>query len=164
MKNWQLTKRQYLSLKYKYMKERVTDLVRSEGNRHYFGLPICRREEFVEFGLKDSKFNSLFKKYKRSKGKRAKSPSVDRIKSTRGYTLDNIQFLSLSDNVKKTKKDRWIVLQNTTTYRLHRFATAGEAGRFLGHKWHIKVERRSFTNLKTGEVFANATNRFYYLM
>ena len=40
------------------------------------------------------------------KGKTAKSASIDRIDHTRGYFIDNIQVLSLSDNSKKQHTDK----------------------------------------------------------
>ena len=39
------------------------------------------------------------------KGKLAKSASIDRIDSTKGYSIDNIQILSLAENASKSNKD-----------------------------------------------------------
>lgn len=153
-----MNKRQYLSQKYCYMRDRVSDKSRSAGGRNYFRQPLCDREAFLEFGLTDDNFNRLFKNYKRSQGKRSKAPSVDRIKSNKGYQLDNIQFLSLSENSSKVKQEKWVVLQDSKTKRMHRFASAGEAGRFLRHKWHVHVSRKTFTHMKTGRVYLNRTN------
>jgi hypothetical protein len=42
--------------------------------------------------------------YLRGKGKSSTSYSIDRIDNTKGYTLDNIQILTLSENSKKQSK------------------------------------------------------------
>lgn len=153
-----MSPRQYLAQKYCYMRDRVTDPGRSTDGRHYFGLALCSREEFISFGMKSKKFLALFKRYKKSKGKRYLAPSVDRINILHGYTINNIQFLSLSDNVLKARRDRWVALKNVKTGRLHRFTTTVEASRFLGHRARIKVSRPTFRSLKTGEVFLNKTS------
>jgi len=155
MKNYQMTPRQYLVQKYCYMRDRVSDPGRSIEGRHYLNLPICTQAEFVSFGLRSRRFAKLFQEYKRSRGNRAKAPSVDRINPTRGYTLDNIQFLSLSDNVSKAKTDLKVVLKSFETGRVYRFLNATKAGSFLGHKRGIRTTRRSFVNLNTGERFLN---------
>jgi hypothetical protein len=155
MKNWQMTARQYLVQKYCYMRDRVTDPGRSIEGRHYFNISLCSQQEFINFGLRSKKFNDLFKIYKRSKGKRHLAPSVDRINPLHGYSLNNIQFLSLSKNVKKSRTDKWVVLENEETGRLHKFLSTTEASKFLGHLTRIKVSRASFISQKTGERFFN---------
>lgn len=157
MKNWQLTKEQYISRKYNYMRDRVTDPKRSEGGRHYYNLPICSRQEFFQFANSNPKFSRLFKTYKRSRGNRAKAPSVDRIDIYKGYTLNNIQFLTLSDNVLKVHSDKWFTLKSKKTGKLFRFASTLEVGRFLNHKGRVKTTRKSFFNVKTKEHFINTT-------
>lgn len=163
MKNYQRTKLQYLSNLYSHMKERVTNPDKSVQGRKYLGLPICSRESFIAFGLKDSKFNALFKKYKRSRGKRVFAPSVDRINNRRGYTRSNIQFLSLPENSLKDRKRRWVVLKSLATGKVYRFFSTGDAADFLKHRTHIKITRPRFFNVRTGEKFLNLTNlKFRY--
>lgn len=45
--------------------------------------------------------------YLELKGKLRKSASIDRIDHTKGYSLDNIQVLSLSDNGKKGNEEKY---------------------------------------------------------
>lgn len=155
MRNYQLSPKQYLVKKYSYMLGRINEKKRSVGGRHYYKLPICSLQEFLHLGLNDTKFKSLFSTYKRSKGTLSKAPSVDRINNSRGYTTKNIQFLTLSDNVKKAFKEKKIVIQDTKTLKIFRFRTTTEAANFLGHKWRIKKSRKSFRHLKTNKVFLN---------
>lgn len=61
-----------------------------------------------DFGLTLAEFELFCEQtnYLVLKGKTAKSASIDRIDHTRGYYLDNIQMLSLSDNSKKQHTDK----------------------------------------------------------
>lgn len=156
MKNWELTKIQYLAAKYKYMSQRVTEKARSNEGRNYFGLPIVARKAFMDWASSDPTFSRLWKNYKRSQGNRAKAPSIDRININRGYTLGNMQFLTLSNNVKKATVDRRVVLVNETTGRVFRFRTRTEASKFLGHSHPIKLSHKFFVNTKKEKFFNNS--------
>lgn len=158
MRNYQLTRKQFLNNLYSHMRERVTNPRKSVEGRKYLGLPILGRDKFLDFGLNDEAFNTLFKRYKRSKGKRALAPSIDRKRTTGGYTLGNIQFLTLSENSNKDRKVKWITLRSTETNKVYRFSTTTEVANFLNHKREVKVTRSGFVNTKTGERFVNLTN------
>lgn len=56
-----------------------------------------RRKEFI---LTIDEFIQFCKEtgYLQNKGKRKESASIDRIDTNKGYSIDNIQVLSLSDN------------------------------------------------------------------
>jgi len=140
------------------MKERVTNPLKSVGGRDYLGLSICSREDFISFGLESVRFNTLFKRYKRSRGLRAIAPSIDRVKNGKGYVLGNMQFLTVGENSKKDRKPKWIILKSTKTKKVVRFTSTVLAARFLKHKREIKVDRKSFLNPKTRELFTNLTD------
>ena len=53
-------------------------------------------EEFTEFCIKTD--------YLIGKGKRKESYSIDRRDNTKGYTLDNIRIMTLSENSRKSTK------------------------------------------------------------
>lgn len=55
-------------------------------------------EEFVEFCKETN--------YMEEKGKFGKAASIDRIDPAKGYTKDNIQVLSLSENTRKGNMER----------------------------------------------------------
>lgn len=129
------------------MKQRVTN-VATNSSKKYVGLPICNRSDFIEFGLHCPKFDKLFRSYKLSHGNRRKAPSVDRINNKKGYTLDNMQFLSVPDNRRKASIPRWVKLKDSITGRIHSFRTTREASNFLGHLHPIKATRKSFFRMK----------------
>jgi hypothetical protein len=167
MKNWKLTKAAYLNKLYRYMKDRVTYPYKSlniNGKRtlNYYGLPLCSREEFLRFAMKSRRFDRIFKGYKSVKGRsRGYAPSVDRINNKQGYQLNNIQFLTLSDNVSKSNQQRrnWIYIKNNKTGRVLSFSSTRKVSEFLGQKGRVNLRHVRFTNLKTGIKFHNLTDK-----
>lgn len=67
----------------------------------YEGLPICSREQFYRKFLYSEHYLELFKKWKSSGYCLKLSPSLDRIDNSKGYTIDNIQIITQSENRKK---------------------------------------------------------------
>lgn len=64
-----------------------------------------RRKKYFDITL--AQFRDFCKRtnYINLKGKNADSASIDRIKIEEGYTISNIQILSLSDNTKKMHEE-----------------------------------------------------------
>lgn len=69
------------------------------------GFECLSREEFYKFGLESATFLTLFKLWRETGCTRKLTPSLDRIDRTKGYSLDNIQWLSVSDNSKKWHRE-----------------------------------------------------------
>jgi hypothetical protein len=76
------------------------------GGKYYIGLPICAREEFYNLALNSEQLKTVFIQWQESGYKSDFAPTVDRIINERGYALNNIQFLSKSDNSKKSHIQR----------------------------------------------------------
>ena len=55
----------------------------------------------MKWAESDPEFIRLFKEWEESGYEYKLTPSIDRIDNSRGYDLDNIQFLTLSENSKK---------------------------------------------------------------
>jgi len=70
------------------------------------GKPLLTREEFLEW-FKESRdeFDILWSAYVESGYSLTLAPSVDRIKSGKGYEIGNLQWLTQSDNSSKRDRD-----------------------------------------------------------
>jgi len=96
---------------------------------------IISRNEFIDFAENSLEFDSLWEVWIRSNKVKKLVPSIDRIDNDRGYTRDNIQFLTLSDNDKKKMDDysdtghRIKLIQNGKEYY---FRSLKEGSRFVG--------------------------------
>jgi hypothetical protein len=73
----------------------------------YKGLDILSKEDFYTFANSSDEFNHLYSSWVDSGYSRRLSPSIDRVDSTKGYTLDNIQFITHSENSTKGAESRW---------------------------------------------------------
>lgn len=65
------------------------------------GKPIVSRDEFVAWGLAHPDYLRLHAKWVESDYVRRLSPSIDRIDPDKGYTLDNMQWLTVEENTRK---------------------------------------------------------------
>lgn len=91
------TRTGFLNCKYKKMKQRVTG--GHPTKRHlYLGLEILPKEDFISFTNADESFNTLFKVWEASGYDTKLTPSINRIDSNKGYTLDNIEWITHSEN------------------------------------------------------------------
>ncbi len=81
------------------MKQRV--LGQDVKHPYYAGMGLCPRAAFYEWATADPAYARLFESWKRAGFPLALSPSIDRIDKARGYTLGNMQFITLSENSRK---------------------------------------------------------------
>ena len=96
-KKYEKTINGLLMRRYRNMETRVLGL--GQKKRHlYMGKELMPREVFYEWSLKSPEFNSLYLKWKEGGFDRKISPSVDRIDSAKGYTLDNVRWITFSEN------------------------------------------------------------------
>lgn len=64
---------------------------------------LCSKEEFLNFAYSDSSnYLYLYENWVKSNFNSKLVPSIDRIDCSKGYSIDNIQFLTRSDNSKKS--------------------------------------------------------------
>jgi hypothetical protein len=83
--------------KYYAMTRRV--LGKAKDSVHlYFGLDILSKDAFYEFALNDPDFNSLYDLWVASGYRKLDTPSIDRIDSSKGYTIGNMRFLTHYQN------------------------------------------------------------------
>jgi hypothetical protein len=96
----------YLMRTYRNMKSRVTGIQKKKSHL-YLGLEILPKEEFYEWANCSPMFLCLYHQYVASGFDLKKAPSVDRIDSSKGYTLDNMQWVSHSVNSSRGAKSQW---------------------------------------------------------
>jgi hypothetical protein len=78
---------------YRNMKSRVTGVQKAKAHL-YAGKELLQKEEFYAWAKHSPMFWVLFKQYEDSGYDRMQAPTVDRIDSKRGYTLDNMQWVT----------------------------------------------------------------------
>lgn len=87
----------FLQRLYNNMKKRVEG--RNSQNPHYWaGKPILPKETFFEWSRNHPDFLRLFKRWILTDCDIKLSPSINRINSKKGYTLDNIEWVTMSQN------------------------------------------------------------------
>jgi hypothetical protein len=69
------------------------------------GRDICTKNEFLQWCEQNIKqFEKIHRAWKKSNWENKMSPSIDRIDNSKGYTIDNIRWISKSINCKKYNK------------------------------------------------------------
>jgi hypothetical protein len=105
-RRYEKTKKGFLVRMYRNMTSRVKG-VQKDYIHIYQGLDILPKEQFYEFALNNSEFHRLFKEWEDALYERRLCPSIDRIDTKFGYTLGNIQFLTMSENSSKTSRRKY---------------------------------------------------------
>jgi hypothetical protein len=105
-RRYEKTKKGFLVRMYRNMTSRVKG-VQKDYIHIYQGLDILPKEQFYEFALNNSEFHRLFKEWEDALYERRLCPSIDRIDTKFGYTLGNIQFLTMSENASKTSRRKY---------------------------------------------------------
>lgn len=96
-KKYERTPKGYLMRKYRNMQSRVTGVQKKKAHL-YKGLPILNRDEFYKWALNHSDFQYLFNEYVNNGYDRKFAPTVDRINSSKGYIIENMRWLTHSEN------------------------------------------------------------------
>jgi|32_taG_2_1085360.scaffolds.fasta_scaffold84018_2 hypothetical protein len=96
----------YLMRKYRNMKSRVNGIQKLK-HHLYLGKELLSKEEFYEWANSSTEFISLFNNYVNSGYDMKLAPTVDRIDSQRGYTIDNMRWLTHSENSRNGANSRF---------------------------------------------------------
>lgn len=106
IKKYEKTKKGFLVRMYRNMKSRIEGIQK----RHfhlYAGKDLISKDEFYQFALNNKSFHELFAIWEQNNYARRLAPSIDRIDSKFGYSLDNIQFITFSENCSKTSRRKY---------------------------------------------------------
>lgn len=85
---------------YRNMLSRVTGVQRQKFHL-YQGKEILPKNEFYEWAISSKDFHSLFDAWVESGYERRLAPSVDRIDSSRGYEVGNMEWVTHSENSRR---------------------------------------------------------------
>lgn len=118
-KKYEKTKKGFLMRLYRNMKSRVSGVQKLKAHL-YKGKYLLPKEAFYEWAKLNSDFHELFDKYEKNEYDRKIAPSIDRIDSSLGYSLDNMRFITHSENsrlgsISRHSKNQ-IIPQNDTFY------------------------------------------------
>lgn len=67
----------------------------------YVGLELVSRDEFIQWAMADTDFYTLYDTWEMSNYEYRWTPSIDRLNPALGYTLDNMNFCTISENTKR---------------------------------------------------------------
>lgn len=96
-KKYEKSKPGFLMRTYRNMKSRVTGIQYKK--IHLYGnLPLLDKDSFYSWSISNSDFNTLFDNWVCSGYDRKLTPSIDRIDSNSGYILDNMRWITHSEN------------------------------------------------------------------
>jgi len=87
----------FLMRLYRNMQSRVTGVQKLKFHL-YAGKTLLPRQEFYDWANKSEEFHILYDIWKQGGYDRKLTPSVDRIDSDRGYELDNMRWITHSEN------------------------------------------------------------------
>lgn len=96
-KKYEKSPKGFLMRAYRNMKSRVEGVQWRKAHL-YEGLKLMSREEFYQWAWDNPEFWRLYKQWVQSGYARRLSPSINRIDSYKGYTLDNVEWLTHSVN------------------------------------------------------------------
>jgi hypothetical protein len=91
-----------LKSKYCQMSKRIRGL--DNRGKYYVGKDICSREVFYRWAYTQPNTNRLWNAYVKSGFKLKLALTIDRIDSRKGYTIDNMRFVTFSENSRGLKR------------------------------------------------------------
>lgn len=105
-KTYEKTHKGFVMRLYRNMESRVTGIQKLKFHL-YEGKELLSRTDFYNWILTDSEFLRLFEDYKNSGYERKLAPSVDRVDSTEGYHLGNMEVITMSENSRRGAVSRF---------------------------------------------------------
>lgn len=112
-KRYEKTKKGFLVRLYRNMESRVTGVQKLKAHL-YLGKPLLDRDEFYDWALSNISFHNLFADWEKANYERRLAPSVDRVDSSKGYEISNMEWVTFTENCKRgvASKNR---MRSTTT-------------------------------------------------
>jgi hypothetical protein len=104
-KKYEKTKKGFLMRMYRNMQSRTRGIQKQKAHL-YKGKPLLDRNVFYGWALNNQTFHLLFDAWEASGYDRKLTPTVDRIDSSSGYLLDNMEFVTHSENSRRGAVER----------------------------------------------------------
>lgn len=104
-KKYEKTKKGFLMRLYRNMQSRITGIQKLKFHL-YHDKYLLPRDEFYKWALSSDDFHKLFEFWELSKYERKLTPSVDRIDSSMGYSLGNMEWVTHSENSRRGSLNR----------------------------------------------------------
>ncbi len=101
---YEKTPKGFLMRAYRNIESRVNGVQKTKWHL-YAGLEYMSREDFYKY-LNDEDFKKLFFYWENSGYDRKLTPSPDRVDSSRGYTFENIEWVTHSENSRRGAESR----------------------------------------------------------
>lgn len=102
---YEKTKKGFIVRLYRNMKSRITGV--QKGKYHlYQNKELLNKEDFYEWSLNNTIFNKLFKEWENSNYNRKLTPSVDRVNSSIGYIIHNMEWVTHSENSRRGNQEK----------------------------------------------------------
>lgn len=111
-KKYEKTPNGFLVRLYRNMKSRISG-VQYQKFHLYQGKELLPKEEFYNWAKNNSKFWDLFEQYKASNYDRKLAPSVDRVNSSIGYIIENMEWVTHSENSRRGSNNNLAMKQKT---------------------------------------------------
>lgn len=99
-KKYEKTPNGFLVRLYRNMKSRISG-VQVAKFYLYEGKELLPKEDFYVWAKNSDKFYELFKEYENSNYDRKLAPSVDRVNSKLGYKIENMEWVTHSENSRR---------------------------------------------------------------
>lgn len=105
IKRYEKTPKGFLMRLYRNMQSRVEGVQKVKFHL-YEGKELLDRHTFYQWGLMSNTFISLYINYTKNNYDRKLAPSVDRKDSSKGYYLDNMEWVTMSENSRRGSKSK----------------------------------------------------------
>ncbi len=102
---YEKTPQGFLMRKYRNMQSRVLGIQNKKAHL-YKGKYLLAREDFYEWAFASSEFWKLYKEWTEADYDRKLCPTVDRIDSSEGYLLENMEWVTHSENSRRSSITR----------------------------------------------------------
>lgn len=113
-KKYEKTKKGFLVRLYRNMLSRITGI---QKQKHYLyeGKELLNKEDFYNWSLESKKFHELFEHWEKNNYDRKLTPSVNRIDSSKGYIISNMEWITHSENSAKVNNNKLTLTYKDTT-------------------------------------------------